>query len=171
MRRLTLPLSALALLLATPPLASAGGYNRVYLVPAIKQCLQAATCTREFESTFTFDSIVLMSPSTKYSSSKKPSFILDIRGVRDASQALVTGNVTLQILSGRVSIPTFGTFPDGSPLTAVPPVTIPIKNGSVRYPYKPSQQAPNGTITNGGGVEVLDPEGKLFAVTGSQSKP
>jgi len=34
-----------------------------------------------------------------------------------------------------------------------------------------SPAAPNGTITNGGGVEILDPEGKRLAVTGSQAKP
>jgi hypothetical protein len=169
--RLTLPLSALAALLTLPPPALAGGYNHVYLVPAIKECTQAATCPREFESAFTFDSIVLMNPSTKYGSSKKPSLILDIRGVRDASQALVNGDVMVKIVSGRVSIPTFGTFPDGSPLTSVPPKTVTLTNGKARFSYKPDPPAPNGTITNGGGVEVYDPDGKLLAVTGSQSKP
>jgi hypothetical protein len=64
-----------------------------------------------------------------------------------------------------------GTFPDDSPLTRVAPVPIRLKNGGAkRFAYK-SPAAPNGTITNGGGVEILDPEGKRLAVTGSQAKP
>ncbi|MGH7895340.1 MAG: hypothetical protein ACREQL_11780 [Candidatus Binatia bacterium] len=169
--RSILPSFGLVLLLAAPPLATAGGYNRVYLVPALAQCQTVAPCTRAFESAVTVDTIVLMNPATKWSSAKKPVFILDVRGVRDAAHALVTGNLTVGITSGRVSLPTFGTLPDDSPLAAVAPVVVPIKNGSARFAYKLSVPAPNGTITNGGGVEVLDPDGKLLAVTGTQSKP
>ena len=50
-------------------------------------------------------------------------------------------------------------------------VISPLKNGDARFPYKPSTGVPNGTIVNGGGVEVYDPDGNLLAVTGSQQKP
>jgi hypothetical protein len=166
-----LPRLAVLAALAIPHVVAAGGYNRVYLVPAIKRCTTASTCPREFESSFTFDSIVLRSPASKYQPTGKAQLILDVRGVRDASNALVNGNLTLRVLSGRVSLPGLGTFPDDSPLTQQAPITIPLKNGGAKFPYKPSVGIPNGLIVNGGGVEVYDPDGNRLAVTGSQSKP
>lgn len=157
----------LALLL--PGAASAG--TRTYLVPAVVQCPGPAVCPRAFESTFTFDTIVLVSPGGRYLAPNKPALTLDLRGVRDASHALFTGNLTLQVLPSRVSLPGFGTLPDDSPLSAVAPITVSVKKGAGHAVYKPPAPAPNGTITNGGGVEVLDPDGKRFAVTGSQAKP
>lgn len=76
------------------------------------------------------------------------------------------------MLSGRVSIPAFGTFPDDSSATVVAPVPVPLRSGSNRrFEYRPPVQPPDGTIVNGGGIEVYDPEGNLLAVTGSQTKP
>jgi hypothetical protein len=172
MRQAIPTLALLAALAASGP-ASAGRYNRIYLVPALKECPGPASCVpREFESSYTFEAIVLGTPSGKYTPSGKPLLVFDVRGVRDRSGGLVSGNLTLRIMSGRVSLPGFGTFPDDSSLTQVAPVPIPIKNGSVKkFPYKPSVDIPNGTITNGGGAEILDPEGKRLAVTGSQAKP
>lgn len=149
----------------------AGGWSRVYLAPALAKCAGPATCPRTFESTYTFDEIVLRTPSSKYMSPKKPSIIVELKGVRDASGTPLDGTVTVKVLSGRVSIPGFGTMPDDSSLAQVPPIAVSLSKGNGKLAYKPSPQAPNGTITNGGGVEVYDPTGKLFAVTGSQSKP
>jgi hypothetical protein len=160
---------ALLAALVVPHLAAAGGYSRVYLVPSVKACPTRSTCPREFASSFTFDAIVLHSPATKFMPIGKPSLILEVHGVRDASRALVTGTLTLRVLSGRVSLPGLGTFPDDASVTQQPPIPIPLKNGEARVPYKPS--VPNGTIVNGGGVEVYDPDGNLLAVTGSQSRP
>jgi|CXWL01.1.fsa_nt_gi hypothetical protein len=168
----TLRTLGLVALLAVPAIATAGGSNRVYLVPAIKECPGPTNCSpREFESTYTFDAVILLAPAARFSPADKPAFVLDIKGVRDAAGALVTGNLSLKISSGRVSLPGFGTLPDGSSLTQVAPIPVPIKNGRARVSYKPPVGAPNGTITNGGGVQVLDPDGKPLAVTGSQSKP
>jgi hypothetical protein len=151
--------------------AQAGGWSRVYLAPALSECEGPATCPRAFESTYTFDEIVLRTPASKYMSPKKPSIIVELKGVRDASGTAVDGTVTVKVLSGRVSIPGFGTLPDGSPLAQVAPVPVTLTKGNGKVSYKPDPQAPNGTITNGGGVEVYDPTGKRLAVTGSQSKP
>jgi hypothetical protein len=170
MRRIPYRLTPLAVLVV-PYIATAGGYNRVYLVPAITRCATASTCPRAFDSSFTFDSIVLRTPATKFMPVGKPSLFLDVHGVRDASHALVTGTLMVRVLSGRVSLPGLGTFPDDSPLTQQAPIRVPLKNGDARFPYKPSTGVPNGTIVNGGGVEVYDPDGNLLAVTGSQSKP
>jgi hypothetical protein len=153
-----------------PVVATAGGLNRVYLVPAIAACPGQQSCPRTFESAYTFDSIVLRTPATKYMPADKPSFVVDIRGVKDPSGALVNGAVTLHVMSGRVSLPTLGTFPDGSVLTQVAPIAVPLKDGKGKLPYR-APASPNGLITNGGGVEVLDPTGKLLAVTGTQGKP
>jgi hypothetical protein len=163
----------LATALVVPAMAAAGGYNSVYLVPAVKECPGPAACVpRELESRYTFDAIILRTPARRYLSPGKPSLGLKIRGVRDPSGALVNGNLTLKVLQSRVSLPSLGTFPDDSPLTAVPPVPVPLKNGGNRkFDYRPPAQPPNGTITNGGGVVVYDPEGNLLAVTGSQTKP
>jgi hypothetical protein len=164
-------LRVLILALALPGPAVAGGYGSVYLVPALAECPGPASCSRAFESAYTFDTIILHSRASRYLDDKKPSFLIDVRGVRDPSGALVNGTVTVRILSGRVSVPGIGTFPDSSPLTRVAPFPIPLKNGGAkRFPYR-SPAAPNGTITNGGGVDILDPEGKRLAVTGSQAKP
>ena len=162
---------ALLAMLVIPAAARAGGYNRVYLVPALKPCATASTCPREFASSFTFDAIVLRSPASKYMPSGKASLILDVHGVRDASGAPLNGTLMLRVLSGRVSIPGIGTFPDNSSLTQQAPIPVTLKNGDGKLPYKPSTGVPNGTIVNGGGVEVYDPDGNLLAVTGSQSKP
>jgi len=157
--------------LAASTTAIAGGYGRVYLVRALKECKGAATCGLEFESTYTFDSIVLRSPASKYEPAGKPMLILEIRGVRDAAGTPVNGNLTLRLASGRVYVPSVGTFPDDSPYTVQPPIPIPLKNGNKRFAYTSALPVPNGLIVNGGGVEILDPAGKLLAVTGSQTKP
>lgn len=166
MRR-TLVLLALAL---APAASGAASYSRVHLVPALAACAGPATCPRQLESAFTFDTISLRTPSSKYTPADKPSFILDVRGVRDPGGALVNGTLTLKVLSGRVSLPSLGTFPDDSPLTQVAPVAVPLKNGGASFPYR-APATPNGLIQNGGGVEVLDPTGKRLAVTGAQSRP
>lgn len=174
MRPALRPLALLAVLIA-PTAVTAAGYNRVHLVPALKRCPGVATCPLEFESSYTFDSIVLRSPSSKYSPRGKPSLILEIRGVRDASGAAVNGNLTLRLGPVRVHVPGVGTFPDDSPFTESPPVAIPVRNGTnAKFAYRPAAAPdgpPSGTIANGGGVEILDPEGKSLAVTGSQTKP
>jgi hypothetical protein len=165
-------LGLLAALLA-PTVAPAAGYNRVYLVPALKPCPGSGNCPgRELASSYTFDTIVLRSPPGRYLPSGKPTLLLQLRGVRDASGTPVTGTLTLKFLPVRVYTPSVGTIGDESSLTAVAPVPIPLQNGNnPKFAYKSSLQPPAGTLVNGGGIEVYDPEGKLLAVTGSQTKP
>lgn len=163
-------LTALAGVLVLSAAAAATAANRVYLVPALAECPGPATCERAFESTYTFDAIVLTNPSGKYLVPNKPSLAVEARGVRDATGALVNGTLTVRVLSGRVSIPGIGTFPDASPATRTPPLSLVLKNGKGRVSYK-AQATPVGLVQNGGGVEVLDPDGKPLAVTGAQAKP
>src|SRR5215470_6871651 len=163
-------LTAVAAILVTSHAAMAGGTNRVYLVPALKQCPGPATCPREFESAYTFDAIVLRNRASKYSPAGKPQLGLDFLGVRDPGGAPFTGTLKVKVLSGRVSLPGFGTLPDDSPLVQIAPLDAAIKNGKGKLSYTPPA-APSGLITNGGGVEILDPDGQPLAVTGSQTKP
>lgn len=146
------------------------GANRVYLVPALQACPGPASCPRELASNFTFDAIILRTPAGKYSPPGKPSLSIDLSGVRDATGAPFNGALTARVISGRVSIPGIGTLPDDSPLAQVAPLTITLKNGKGKIAYTPPQ-APSGLVTNGGGVEISDPDGHLLAVTGSQTKP
>lgn len=161
------PLVILALLLGAAP--ALAGYGRVYLVPALVECPGPATCPRAFESGYTFDAIILRTPATKYSPAKKPTLIVEFRGVRDPAGTPLDGDVTVQVLSGRVSVPGIGTFPDGSPLAQVAPVTVRLRKGRGKLVYR-APASPSGLVTNGGGVQVRDPDGKLLAVTGSQSR-
>ena len=163
-------LTALAAVLVTSHAALAGGTNRVYLVPALKECPGPATCPREFESAYTFEAIVLHTPASKYGRAGKPQLAVEFVGVRDPGGAPFTGTLKVKVSSGRVSIPGFGTLPDGSPLVQVAPIDGAIKNGKGKVRYT-APQAPGGLITNGGGVEILDPDGNLLAVTGTQTKP
>ena len=157
--------------LALPGSARAGA-NRVYLVPALAACEGPGSCPRALESAYTYEAIILRTSPSRFTPPDKPAFVIDIRGVRDPAGALLNGNLMLRVLSGRVSIPGIGTFPDNASVTRVPPVPVPVKNGNAkRFAYEAPSETPNGTITNGGGVEVLDPDGKRLAVTGSQAKP
>ncbi len=165
------PLAPLALAVVLVVPGSAAGLNRTHLVPALKECPGPANCSpREFESRYTFDSIVLRSTSGRYLPVGKPSIVLEVKGVRDPAGTPVTGNLTLKVLSGRVSTRDFGTFPDDFPLAQVAPVPVPLKNGSNKKFAYQQPDAPSGVIVNGGGVEVYDPEGKRLATTGSQTK-
>ena len=173
MRR-SLPALAASMALLTATIATGAPLSRVYLVPALKKCDSAfAACVpREFESRYTFDTIILRSPATRYLPTNKPSLYLDVRGVRDPSGALLTGNLTLRVISGRVGLASLGTLPDDFALAQVPPVAVPLRNGrNKRFAYRPDQTPPAGTIVNGGGVELYDPDGKLLAVVGTQARP
>jgi hypothetical protein len=168
----TLSLLLAALVISTG--ASAAGLNRVHLVPALKPCPGFGICPgRQLASRYTFDSMVLRTPASRYLPPDKPTLLLQIRGVRDASGAPVDGELTLKVLSGRVyTPPAGGTLGDDSSLAVQPPVAVPLRNGSnPKFAYRPPQATPPGTLVNGGGVEVYDPEGNLLAVTGSQAKP
>jgi hypothetical protein len=160
---------ALAATMLVPTIAVAGA-NRVYLVRALGECPGPSVCERTFESAYTFDTIVARTPAGKYTPTGKPSVVLDVRGVKDPSGAPFNGTLTLRVLSGRVSLASFGTLPDDSPLTQTAPVSVPVTNGKGHKAYSPDTGTPGGLITNGGGIEVLDPDGKRLAVTGSQTR-
>ena len=153
--------------------ALAGGLNANYLVPAFVACPGPQTCgSPRRESRFTFDVAILRSPRVKYTSPSKPSVVVELRGVKDASGAPVTSNdFTVRLAVGQVTLPTLGiTVPPGHPLLQVPPVSITLKKGNGHVSYRPFAQAPPGTVAEGGNVTVFDSDGKRLATVGAQFK-
>ena len=151
----------------------AGRLNTNYLVPAYVPCPGPDTCgAPQLESTFTFDTAILRGPVGKYANPAKPSVIVELRGVKDASGALVTSDAfTIVVAAGQVNVSAVGlTIPPGHPLSQVAPIPLPLKGGKGKVVYKPAQTAPPGTVAEGGGVTVYDSQGKRLATVGTQYK-
>ena len=150
-----------------------GGLNTNYLVPAYVACPGPDTCgAPQRESSFTFDTAILRGPVGRYANPAKPSLILELRGVKDASGALVTSDAfTIVVAAGQVNVSAVAlTIPPGHPLSQVAPIPIPLKGGKGKVVYKPAQMAPPGTVAEGGGVSVYDSQGKRLATVGAQYK-
>ena len=163
----------LLLLVAAVP-ASAGGLNRTVLVPVYQKC-PAGNCPPVRASSYTFDQMYLYSPRAPYSGPGKLALMIQVKGLKDASGALVTGQLTVKIPASRVTILSqgIGTIADGSPLAEQPPYVVDVKNGSARAKFVTPDSTPeHGLVVNTFGAPVvLDPEGKELASTGTQSKP
>ena len=106
MQRFVLLAPALVLFVAAASVW-AGGFNTTYLVPAYVTCPGPDICggppTRE--SAFTFDSATLRSPRSPYTDPKKPSLIVELKGVKDGSGSLVTAEgFTIQIAAGQINL-------------------------------------------------------------------
>jgi hypothetical protein len=117
----------------------------------------------------------LFSPRAPYSGPNKLALMIQVKGLKDANGALVTGRLTVSIPASRVTILSqgIGTIADGSPLAAQPPYVIDVKNGSARAKFlTPASTPEHGLVVNTFGAPVvLDPEGKELASSGTQSKP
>jgi len=160
-----------ALVLALlPQLASAGGLNRTYLVPSFRTCPGPQTCfPPAHDSTFTFESAVLKTPVSRFLRSRKTAFILEVKGVRDAAGNLASGvQFTVVVATGQITVPGIGTFPSGTiPDTRI---TFVAERGRAKIPYK-TPDVPRGTVVEGAGITILDPEGRRLATIGSQAAP
>jgi hypothetical protein len=159
-------------LLALPSFpAWAGGTNANHLVPAFVVCPGPDTCgAPQRESSFTFESAVLKAPRGKFTNPNKPAFVVELKGVKDASGAPVTStDFTVRIAGGQVNISSLAlTIPAGHVLSAIAPIPIPLKNGNGSLAYKPTAEPPPGTVSEGGGVTIYDSQGKRLATTGAQ---
>jgi hypothetical protein len=165
-------LSAVAL----PALAFAGGFNKTYLVPAFLGCAGPATCAPQRESLYRFDSAVLRNSASRFLVPGKVAFMFEIKGVRDGGGNLVTTNTAdrsddfkLVSIPGQITITGLGTFP----ADAIPEVVLPLdlKNGAGKLSFKTPEATPPGLVSDGGGIVVLDNQGKRLAVVGAMSKP
>lgn len=166
----------LVALLALAAPVWAGGFNTTYLVPAYVSCPGPDICvgTPQRESGFTFDSAILRTSRSPTADPKKPAFVLELKGVKDAGGAPVTSEgFTIQIAGGQVNVfePAPGlSLPAGHPLAQVPPVPVSLKNGRAKVSYRPSQTPPAGTVAEGGTITVYDSAGKRLATVGSRYK-
>ena len=176
-------LRAVVLAALLPALARAG-MNRNYLVPAYKPCpAEQTSCAPQGPaSTFTFEQAVLKSKPSPYIKPNQVSLVIDLKGVRDASGALVTTDSSnpaddfiLRTPAGRITL-LAGTnlqLEPGSPLVPVTDVRIDLKNGKGHASLTtPAETPTHGLINQSLGVPaLLDNQGNLLAVTGARSQP
>jgi hypothetical protein len=172
MRQL-LRVAVLASAALVPAGAHAAAFNRIWLVPGLKECPGPGTCLPvERASTYTFDRILLRSSAARYSVPGKVTLIVELKGVRDASGALVSGpGFTVRTSGGRIGIPSIGTFPDSFGEAASPTLPLELRNGAGKLTYRTPEETPPGIVTNGGQVFVLDPAGNVLATSGTQGRP
>jgi hypothetical protein len=168
----------IACLVAGLPAAAAADMTRTYLVPAYAPCPGPATCPATLSSTFSFSSAVLKNAKARYLAPGKVTLVVELKGVKDASGQLVTtdpGNAAddflLVISPAQVTIAGIGTLPPGlSPETRL---HIDLKNGDGSQKLTTPEETPkHGLVANSAGLPmVFDSQGKVLAVTGSQSPP
>jgi hypothetical protein len=177
-------LSVVVVTVALLPALALAGMNRNYLVPAYKPCPDAQTTCIPVgpASTFTFEQAVLKSRPSQFIKPNQVSLVIELRGVRDASGALVTTDTSnpaddfiLRTPAGRVTL-VAGTnlqLEPGSPLSPITDVRVDLKNGKGHASLTTPDETPtHGLITQTLGVlELLDNQGNLLAVTGARSRP
>ncbi len=167
---------AVALVLAVAGTA-AGGLNRSYLVPIYEACPGSGNCfPPKLASTYSFESAILYSSPKPYSGPKKLAVMVAIKGLKDASGNLVTGQVQLRIPASRITLLgslNLGTIGDNNPIAAEQIYKVDVKNGSGRQAFTTPDVTPaHGLTANAFESPVLyDPDGNPLASTGTQSKP
>jgi hypothetical protein len=175
---------ALAVVLTLVPGLALAGMNRTYLVPAYKPCPNGQTsCTPQgTASTFTFEQALLKSRPAPYIKPNQVSVIIEVKGVRDASGALVTtdpanpaDDFILRTGAGRVVLLAGINLQlePGSPLVPPSEVRLDLKNGKGSGSLRTPEETPtNGLINQSLGLpELYDNQGNPLAVTGARSKP
>lgn len=175
--RITAIVSVLVLAALCLPGGAQGGMNRSYLVPSYPPCDGPAFCPAVRESSFTFDSAILLSPQSRYIKAGKVSLEIQLKGVRDASGQLVTTDASdpgddfaVVIPVGIVVVPGLGILPPG--IQGDTTVSFDLKNGAARVRYPTPDEAPAGLVSVSTTIpHVRDNQGKRFAVTGAESKP
>jgi hypothetical protein len=160
-----------------PVVALGGPMNRNFLVPAFRRCPGPASCFPPVrESAYTFDTAVLRTPSGRFISGGKVALLVELKGVRDATGALVSTNASdprddfkVILAAGQVTVPGVGTLPTN----ALPDTVIgfDLRDGKARIVYKTPDSLPAGLVTEGGAVSIVDNQDKRFATIGSQSHP
>ena len=183
--------SALLAVFLVPAPTLAGRVGATYLIPAYESCPRGVTTTTTLippppcvpatrESSFTFDSAVLKTSAPRYIAGGKVAFVLAVKGVRDAAGNLVTtdpansaddfavvsppGQITLTFLNETVA---------PGVLSGPVVVRFDLKNGAGKVVYRipGDQPIPDGVISEGGSVFIVDNQGKRLATVGAQSPP
>jgi hypothetical protein len=170
------PALVAVLSLLTLAASASAGTSRTLLVPVYAPCPGSGNCfPPKRASTYTFDSITLLSSTQPYTGPGKFAVGVIVKGLKDAGGALVTGRLELRIPPGRVTILTqnVGTIGETSPLSPESVYVVDVKNGAGHPRFKTPDNTPeHGLVVNTFSAPVLyDPEGKPLAATGTQSKP
>jgi hypothetical protein len=160
------------------PVRASADMTRNYLVPAYVPCPGPATCPATPSSSFTFSSAVLKNAKARYLTPGKVTLVVELKGVKDGSGQLVTTDPSnaaddflLVVAPGQVTLAGIGTLPPGlSPETRL---HIDLKNGDGSQKLVTPDETPkHGLVVNSLGLPtVFDNQGKVLAVTGSQSPP
>lgn len=169
-----------ALLLCAASTAWAG-MNRTYMVPAYAAC-PSGVCEPTLESTFRFDEAALISSQARYTGPGKLALIIDIKGVRDASGALVSTDPANEADDFLLFIPeSRTTLLSGALVGTLAPRLLTgdtiyrfdVTKGRARKRFATPDETPeHGLITQVlGNPVVLDNQGNPLAVTGVRSKP
>jgi hypothetical protein len=155
--------------------------NVTDLVPAYAPCPGGrSSCTPVKESSFSFDRALLKSPRGSFIGPNKVSLVVELRGVRDASGALVTTSTgdaaddfVVVIPPGRTVLVEQGLqLEPSSPLVPQTSFRIDLKNGKGRTAYKTPPETPTSGLVSEATTTpvVMDNQGKRFAVSGARSR-
>jgi hypothetical protein len=160
--------------------AASAGSNTNYLVPAYQPCAEGLTnCPAVLESAFTFETAKFKSASSPYLKDDKLAIAVDLKGVRDAGDALVTTDPANDADDFHLVVPAsqitlFGiTYPPGEGVSTPIRLKIELKDGKGKASYKtPAGGEGSGVVAEAGGVPYIeDNQGNRFAVSGSRDKP
>ena len=171
------PLRAFALVsLASAALA---GSSINYLVPAYEPCTPPAnSCPAVLESPFTFETVVLKTPTRRFLKDEATAVSIQMTGVRDESGALVTTDPADDADDFRVIVPATQTTVLGTTYGAglISPdivMRVDLKNGKGKASYKtPKGGEGSGVVAEAIAIPyVVDPDGNRLAVSGSRDKP
>jgi hypothetical protein len=146
------------------------GMNRNFLVPYYTPCPTATCNPPTRSSSYTFDSIVLSSSQARYTKPGAIALAINVKGLKDAGGAAVTGTLTVKVRS-RLTLAGIGTVSDASPL-ADTVYSVPVNGGNGRAVFRTPPETPaSGLIVNTiDSPIVYDPDGKPLAATGVQTK-
>ncbi len=167
-----------AFVLCLIPAVALAGMNKNFLVQPFEPCAGPAICP-DFRSlsSFTFETAVLRSPQSRYIASGKLAVQVELKGVRDASGALVTtepGNPAddfkLIVPEAEVYSPGIGVLPSGVVGDVI--VRFDLKNGNATVRYSTPDGVVSGLVTVATeSPYVIDNQGQPFAATGARAKP
>ena len=165
--------------------AASAGLNRSIMVPIYEECVGAGNCfPPKRSSSYTFDSILLLSSQKPYTAPNKFSLAVIIKGLKDPSGTPFTGTLTLRVAPGRVTILEMNLGTLGAAFSPETVYKVIVKDGDAKPRLGPCDEktspcfrTPAATPEHGLTVNTFsapilyDPEGKPLASTGAQSKP
>lgn len=159
--------------------AARAGFDTSHLVPAYAPCSPGTTsCPAVLESRFAFERAVLKAANRRWLQDGKVALVVELRGVRDESGALVQGDPSdpgddfVLVLPG-TQVSVLGTTYAPGVLAGETRIPIEITNGKGRASFRPPAGGESSGVVAEAGAPpyVLDPDGNRLAVAGTRAKP